>query len=286
MVTIYMDDSESFISVVWTQTDMVELRVITTSDAVMSSVFALDGIFMMERRESEVSALVIESGSLRTKPLGTISDPLCRGNYSSKVLEGYDHVVAQLKDPKPTGRLSILNGPPGVGKTHLIRGLIHDIKESNLHFILINPDMASRLTGPDCLSLFMDKNKRHVIILEDGDVCLTKKARDSMSEIQAVLNMADGIIGQLLDFRIVCTANVRTADLDKAIIRPGRLARLVEVGPLSVDEANMLYGSLGGVGASFEREATLAEIYARVRDPEAFEATEAAPVRHLGFASR
>ena len=215
---------------------------------------------------SQVYMLVSEGGSIRLTTIGEIEEKLVRKNYTSQVLAKYDSIVSNLESSSPKGRLNIINGPPGVGKTRLIMGLINQVS-SKSNFIIVPPNMISSLVEPSFISVMRSVQGSSILILEDADVCLTRKSRDDMSQLQAVLNFADGIVGQLLDFRLVVTSNVKTEDFDPAILRPGRLCEHIQVGFLGKQQANLLYKELGGVGEPFKGEASLAEIYSLVKDP-------------------
>lgn len=228
--------------------------------------------------QNEVFVLISSRDGMKLESIGSIAEPLTRENYNTSVLENYDFIVENIGAKKPKGRLSILNGPPGTGKTHLIKGLIQEM-ETNCNFIIVSPDMVTQLTGPSFIKCLIDLKDPIVLVLEDADQCLTRKARDNMSEIQTVLNFADGIVGQLLDLRLVVTSNVDTQEFDKAILRPGRLCRHVELGPLGVEEANRLFATLGGEGEPFKVPTTLAEVYGALSGV----VEEVKETRKLGF---
>jgi hypothetical protein len=71
----------------------------------------------------------------------------------------------------------------------------------------------------------------------------------------------------MLDLRILATTNAAKLDLDKAMMRPGRLCRHIHVDKLSAEKANTVYKRLAGgdPGDRFEASKTLAEIYAIAR---------------------
>lgn len=247
----------------------VTAKIITTNGEV-AKLFLQKADEILEERHTSGVYVLVESGggNLELKSVGQIRTELVRENYDPKVLEDIDYVAVNLGSNEPDGRLSILNGPPGTGKTHLIKGLINSVPQCD--FIVIAPDLVRRIAGPQFISLFTHSSRKRVLILEDADGCLTRRAADTMSDIQAVLNLADGIIGQLLDFRIVATTNAKKPEFDEAILRPGRLCRQIEIGNLSPEQANAIYNRIMDTEAQpFEKDASLAEVYAKAKGRKA-----------------
>lgn len=210
--------------------------------------------------------------------LGSLSTSLNQENYAPDVLKDFDYVVKQFDGDKPLGRLLILNGLPGTGKTFFIRGLLDKMKNGT--FILLPPDMVSDLSKPQLIKTISDaaKNKFAAgplyLIIEDADEALLRRGSDNMSIISTVLNMADGLLGTVLDMRILATTNANKLDIEPAIMRPGRLCKLINLGKLSTNQANELFMKLtngktsldhpfglGGKILPFTQPATLAEIY-------------------------
>ncbi len=46
-----------------------------------------------------------------------------------------------------------------------------------------------------------------MLIVEDADECLVQRGSDNMSTIASVLNISDGILGSILDVRVLATTN-------------------------------------------------------------------------------
>lgn len=225
-----------------------------------------------------VRALVQEGQELTLKKIGEITSNLIRDNYDPQVIEGYDYIQEQLSSDAPSGRLAILNGQPGTGKTHLLKGLI--ASDSDCDFILISPSVVRDIAGPNLLSIFRhDTGKKRVLVLEDADACLAKRAADTMSDIQALLNLADGIIGQVMDFRIVATTNAKKLDFDPAIMRPGRLCGHIEVDLLQTEQANRVYQRVSEkTDEPFSKEVTLAAAYAKANAVRPIKPTGPKPI--------
>ena len=173
---------------------------------------------------------------------------MIHGNYTPTVMEDFNYIITDLRSSHPSGRISIIEGEPGTGKTHLIRGLLDKLPDTM--FVLISPDIVPSLAGPELLPLLLStKNNQAksgpiVLVLEDADRCLVTREAGNMSQIQSLLNLGDGILGSLLDLRIIATTNASKLDMEAAILRPGRLSKRLEVGPLDYSTAEGVFRRL------------------------------------------
>jgi SpoVK/Ycf46/Vps4 family AAA+-type ATPase len=103
-----------------------------------------------------------------------------------------------------------------------------------------------------------------VLVLEDADQVITERNMSNMSSISAVLNLSDGIVGKLLNLRILATSNTKVgaSGFDSAALRKGRLTAHIKVGKLDASFANRVFQRLTGTEkAPFGRAETLADIY-------------------------
>ena len=200
--------------------------------------------------------------------LGTAGTPLERENYTPQVLDDYDHVVTDLQTEGPCGRLIVLSGTPGTGKTFLVRALLTEVPKAA--FVLIPPQMVSELGAPEVVpALIQAKNEISgpiVLILEDGDKALVVRKDGDMNTISSLLNLGDGILGSILDIRILATTNAEKLEMDPATRRKGRLCRYIQVDALSAEQASNVVTRLTGQAEPFDEETTLADAYSRARD--------------------
>jgi len=225
--------------------------------------------------EGKVFVLLPTQSGLQSTSIGLGAIPLIRENYRQDVLEGYDRAVKDLQAKDPLGRLFIFDGPPGTGKTYLIRALLNDLP--NLKFLILPSNMMSSLTGPELLAAIINaadegrpigekrKTQPIALIIEDADSCLSSRSSDNISAISSILNISDGIVGNLLDLRIICTTNAEIENIDKAILRTGRLSARVEVGLLEPSQAKAVYQRLDGkenVDFTEKKFYTLSDVYA------------------------
>jgi len=200
--------------------------------------------------------------------LGTAGTPLERGNYTDAVLADYDHVVADLKTPGPCGRLIIFSGSPGTGKTFLVRALLTEVP--NAAFVLIPPQMVSDLGAPELLPALLNaKNEINgpiILILEDGDKALVKRKDGDMNTISSLLNLGDGILGSIMDIRILATTNAETLEMDPATRRKGRLCRHIQIDALPAEQGSQIVQRLTNNPYTFKGDTVLADVYSAARE--------------------
>jgi hypothetical protein len=206
----------------------------------------LDSHWKTVERTGHIYAIVRQSMHLGLSSIGNAGIPLVEGNYTPKVMEDYKYVIRDLKSESPSGRISIMRGPAGTGKTHLIRAMLLEVPDAM--FVLISPEVVTTLAGPELLPLLMNYRGSTtgpiVLVLEDADKCLVARENTDMNSIQALLNLGDGILGSLLDMRIVATTNADEFKMDAAITRPGRLSKMLDVNSLDLTTAQKIFDRL------------------------------------------
>jgi len=202
---------------------------------------------------------------------------LVDGNYTKKVMDDYKFAIKDLNSESPSGRIVVMRGPAGTGKTHLIRAMLLQVPDAM--FVLISPEVVTNLAGPELLPLLMNYRGGStgpiVLILEDADRCLVARADENMSLIQSLLNLGDGILGSLLDVRIVATTNADELKMEQAIMRPGRLSKMLDVDHLDPLTAQQIFRRLlpgvdfpveiNGSTNPKDFKVTLAEVYSMAR---------------------
>ncbi len=219
---------------------------------------------------------------LELSDLGHAGSPLEPRNYGTEVVADLAHVAADLESGEPCGRLILLDGPPGTGKTYLIRSLLDGV--ASALFVLLPAADVANSTSAEMMSILLEIKKKAasspgtvssstgrprpvVFIIEDADQCLVPRAGDNMPSISTLLNLTDGILGSTVDLRCVCSTNARAEAVDDALMRQGRLCRRLNVGPLSEEQVLDVFARVSG-GASWEstgrelKPMVLANVYA------------------------
>lgn len=212
----------------------------------------LDHLIMQKKEKSKgaMHTLMPDGhGGLAIQQIGVTGMDFNNKNYSEDVGVGFTKLVKSLSSKSPKGRLNILSGPPGTGKTYFIRGLINSCEDCI--FVVLNPSYIGNIDSPALISCFMNfknnsKKSKVVLVIEDADACLTPRDNNNMSVISSLLNITDGLIGEVLDFRILATTNRAKIDFDPAIKRKRRLDNLIEILPLERKHAEQVYAELTG----------------------------------------
>lgn len=202
--------------------------------------------FMMVDRQGE---LMLKAFKL-TVPETPIN--LC---YPNVFLEtDHNKIVNVLQTERPG--IHLFHGEPGTGKTTYIRQLTQLV---NRRFIFMPTNFGEILSNPQFLTFIM-QYPESIIVMEDAEVTIKQREKEgNHNAIANVLNMADGLLGDVLRCQFIFTFNCPFTEIDGAISRPGRCLSNVKFDKLDVEKSNDLASFLK-VGRKFEAPATIAEI--------------------------
>ena len=157
-------------------------------------------------------------------------------HYNDDIEEFNKSALSFLKNNNKTGLL-LMHGLPGTGKTTYIR---HLIKKVNREFIFLPLFMAKELSSPDLLP-FLTEHKNSILIIEDSEKLITnRESGNNDSGISTLLNLSDGLVSDAFGIKIICTFNTGIANIDKALLRKGRLINRYEFKELSAEKAKKI----------------------------------------------
>ena len=138
--------------------------------------------------------------------------------------------------------LILLSGNPGTGKSYLIKWFTQELKDKK--FFYISNENFHLLSDPGFLNFCLEEMEGSVLVLEDCENLLRSRDVSKNSSVSVILNLTDGIIGDVLNLKIIATLN--TIDkIDTALLRKGRMLCNVEFKPLTIEQANATAKILG-----------------------------------------
>jgi hypothetical protein len=181
-------------------------------------------------------------------------------NYSHVVL----HKLQSLRSftpPPDRGRLVLLHGEPGTGKSHAVLSLGGEWRSWADINLITDPERLLRdpnylmtvMGGGPGMDDFMSytdptdefsrrrrgktEDRWKIIVLEDAGEFMSMQARAETGQaLSRLLNMTDGIIGTASRAMLIITTNERLGDLHPAVSRPGRCHMEVDFGSLEADQ--------------------------------------------------
>ncbi|MEO0124524.1 MAG: hypothetical protein ABIL69_11050 [candidate division WOR-3 bacterium] len=176
-------------------------------------------------------------------------------NYQNETRIHLEALEEVLEKDNYCGRIIILEGVPGTGKSYYIRRLVSKFyqkrKIKDVYYFLGWGVYA--LNVNHCL----DNN---LLIFEDSDWLLTSgKSRNE--ELVRILNFSSGFIDTSALF--VFTTNLKLGEIDEAFIRDGRLLARIKFNTFNREEAREWLATQNCNVEIDQDEYTLANLYAR-----------------------
>lgn len=209
-------------------------------------------------------------GSINTFTMDVISKGDIEGNYNDDLPN--DRINQIIRED--TSSIMILHGKPGTGKTNYIRNIIS--KNQDLKFYWLDSAMFTQINNAEFIN-FLINCKNGIFILEDCEVLLTERDKSGNGLLSSLLNISDGILGDSMHLKFICTFNADIQNIDKALLRKGRLKIKYEFKDLSKDKVQDLFTKLNIDKPA--KSMPLCEIY-NIDD----NGTEQKEIRKVGFA--
>lgn len=179
-------------------------------------------------------------------------------NYGTDFSKLHKNIVDTIRGVNDNNaKLVLLHGLPGTGKTTYLKYLAHELGKKVL---FLPPVMAESIVNPDFVPFLME-NKDCVLIIEDAEKVIGDRTNSGSSVgVSNLLNLSDGILGDILNIYVIATFNMDKEKIDSALLRKGRLIAEHKFGKLTFEDTQTLLKKLNKKTEAKEGM-TLAEIY-------------------------
>ena len=169
-------------------------------------------------------------------------------NYNDDI--PYNKMCDILESDKSS--LMLFYGDPGTGKSTLIKHFIS--KYEDKEFVFMDGSLLKHASKEKLMAYFLECQNT-IFILEDCEEVLKNRNNNYNPAMPILLNLTDGIIGDVLGIKLICTFNTNLDNIDKALLRKGRLSLKYEFKKLSAKKASELLGNIQ------TNDISLADIY-------------------------
>ena len=197
----------------------------------------LKGIELSGKETIDISALVgfdkDGNGEIDDRVVVAPSYPVDDSFYPF-IDESIDELVANFNTSKDN--LLFLIGPPGTGKTTLLREIAFKMNSIGRQVIHIFGEKTLRHEGFDKYISTIPANS--LVLIEDADSLLAKRA-DGNEAMSTLLNEIDGISSK--NNKYIVSTNLPTVkSVDEAILRVGRCFKVIEFRTLTTSEMDLI----------------------------------------------
>jgi energy-coupling factor transporter ATP-binding protein EcfA2 len=196
--------------------------------------------------------------------------------YTKDFQPMHKHIVETLK--KNESGLYLFHGEPGTGKTTYIKHLTSLL---NRDMIYVPVAFIDSLVDPSFLPALL-KKRHSVLVIEDAEkALLAREPGDSSSLVSAILNITDGIMGNVFSISVIATYNSPRAGIDKALLRKGRLKGEHRFDKLPVDQVQKILDE-NNIIFTAKEPMSLAEIF-NTNTPDTLTTKELVEEKRMGF---
>jgi hypothetical protein len=159
----------------------------------------------------------------------------------------YERIVKLINSEDK--ELILFDGKPGTGKTSLIK---HLMGLSDKQFLYIDSNLLETMDSSKFISFLVDF-RNSIVVLEDCEKILSNR-EEGNPFMGTLLNLTDGIIGETVKAKFICSFNCPEHKIDQALLRKGRLSLKYTFNELSFEKTKALMPEA-------TKPLTLAEIY-------------------------
>ena len=236
--------------------------------------------FLYEEKLNSVIHTIFrdEHGGIVFEPFETVvPEGFCVKKYYTEDFQPvHKHIVDNLQ--KNESGLYLFHGEPGTGKTTYIKYLASVLKRD---MIYVPVAFIDSLVDPSFLPALL-KKRHSVLVIEDAEkALLAREPGDSSSLVSAILNITDGIMGNVFSISVIATYNSPRAGIDKALLRKGRLKGEHKFDKLDVVQVQKILDE-NKINFTAKEPMSLAEIF-NTQEPDSLTTKSLVEEKRMGF---
>ncbi len=179
--------------------------------------------------------------------------------YGHGFQKKHEEFVKRIQEKNRSG-IFIFHGLTGSGKTNYIRYLISQTR-SETNYIFYPMTLLRELADPQLIT-FISDYQNAVLIIEESEetVQAREQGKSDKLSIANLLNISDGLLSDVLNLKIISTFNTDIRNLDRALLREGRLLGIHKFDKIPAENANRI-AKINKLSKNFDDPVTLAQIF-------------------------
>jgi SpoVK/Ycf46/Vps4 family AAA+-type ATPase len=201
--------------------------------------------------KKDISRSIVKWKNLQVYTNKNLANTILSKSVQNELVDDLNNFIANEEYYNSKGipykRGYLLHGPPGTGKTSIIKAFAStygfDIYIINMENVTQPEDIVQIFRGFDSAHSF------HIICFEDIDRCPMFKPKGYYDEpdpnnnlgVRTLLNELDGIIEGNKRITVFTANSTSVLDKIEALCRPGRIDKKIEVGYCDVDQLSRLF---------------------------------------------